>query len=139
MSASLPPDLSNNPSWLESQLNWQHPLIKLAKSLDWNYFEIEFGKQTLAEAGRPRLATRLVVGLHYLKALYNESDESVVNKWVENPYWQYFCGEQTFQHDLPGASNNTDQVATKGRCRRSRKASQTSVTNGSGSASSMAQ
>ena len=42
-----------------------------------------------------------MVGLHYLKALYDESDESVVAKWVENPYWQYFCGETVFQHALP--------------------------------------
>jgi hypothetical protein len=43
----------------------------------------------------------LLVGLHYLKALHDESDESVVAKWVENPYWQYFCGEETFQHEFP--------------------------------------
>ena len=42
-----------------------------------------------------------MVGLHYLKSLYDESDESVMAKWVENPYWQYFCGEQVFQHELP--------------------------------------
>ncbi|HEY9629429.1 MAG TPA: transposase [Coleofasciculaceae cyanobacterium] len=42
-----------------------------------------------------------LVGWHYLKAMYNESDESVVEKWSENPYWQYFCGERVFQHDLP--------------------------------------
>ncbi len=42
-----------------------------------------------------------MVGLHCLKALYDESDESVVAKWVENPYWQYFCGETMFQHELP--------------------------------------
>ncbi len=40
-----------------------------------------------------------MVGLHYLKALYDESDESVVTKWVKNPYWQYFRGEETFQHE----------------------------------------
>jgi transposase, IS5 family len=33
--------------------------------------------------------------------MYDESDESVVQKWSENSYWQYFCGEQVFQHDLP--------------------------------------
>ncbi|MEO0375082.1 MAG: transposase [Cyanobacteria bacterium P01_A01_bin.17] len=54
-----------------------------------------------ASVGRPALPTRLLVGLHYLKALYDESDESVVAKWVENPYWQYFCGEKRFQHELP--------------------------------------
>jgi hypothetical protein len=42
-----------------------------------------------------------MVGLHDLKALYDESDESVVSKWVENPYWQYFCGEVQFQHQFP--------------------------------------
>lgn len=77
-----------------------HPLVKLTHALDWNYFEPEFS--TLAtEAGRPTLPVRLMVGLHYLKALYDESDESVVQKWTENPYWQYFCGEQCFHHELP--------------------------------------
>ncbi len=54
-----------------------------------------------ASGGRPPLPTRLMVGLHYLKSLYDESDESVVSKWVENPYCQHFCGEQVFQHKLP--------------------------------------
>jgi transposase, IS5 family len=51
--------------------------------------------------GRPALATRLVVGLHYLKYLYNVSDEVVVASWVENPYWQYFCGAEYFTHEFP--------------------------------------
>jgi IS5 family transposase len=86
---------------LKQQLNEHHPLVKLSQALDWSYFEQEFGKVATAGGGRPSLPTRLMVGLHYLKALYNESDESVVSKWVENPYWQYFCGEATFQHELP--------------------------------------
>ncbi|RCJ33108.1 transposase [Nostoc minutum NIES-26] len=88
-------------SLLESQLNLQHPLVKLAKALDWQYFEQELRTATTTDVGRPALSSRLLVGLHYLKALYDESDESVVEKWLENPYWQYFCGEQTFQHELP--------------------------------------
>lgn len=86
---------------LKDQLNREHPLVKLSQAIDWDYFETEFGKQMTSDGGRPPLPTRLMVGLHYLKALYDESDESVVNKWVENPYWQYFCGEETFQHELP--------------------------------------
>lgn len=86
---------------LAPQLNPQHPLLKLAQAIDWNYFEDEFSKLLQAESGRPPLPTRLLVGLHYLKSLYNESDESVVGKWIENPYWQFFCGEQYFRHDLP--------------------------------------
>ena len=51
--------------------------------------------------GRPAKIIRLMIGLHYLKAIFGESDESVVAKWVENPYWQYFCGERDFQHEFP--------------------------------------
>ena len=42
-----------------------------------------------------------MVGLHYLKHAFNESDESVLDRWVENPYWQYFCGFTSMQHELP--------------------------------------
>jgi IS5 family transposase len=51
--------------------------------------------------GRPGNAIRLMVGLHYLKHAFNESDESVVARWVENPYWQYFCGFEYLQHECP--------------------------------------
>ncbi len=50
---------------------------------------------------RPGIAIRLMVGLHYLKYMFNLSDEAVVERWVANPYYQYFCGEQYFQHRLP--------------------------------------
>ncbi len=86
---------------LAKQLDEHHPLFQLSHSLDWEWFSQEFGRQMTASGGRPALPTRLLVGLHYLKALYDESDESVVAKWVENPYWQYFCGEAHFQHELP--------------------------------------
>ncbi|EOG6894210.1 transposase [Flavobacterium psychrophilum] len=32
-------------------------------------------------------------GLLMLKGMFNESDESVVERWIENAYWQYFTGE----------------------------------------------
>ena len=92
---------SPSPSELERQLNPQHPLVKLAASIDWQAFETSFGRVTTSAGGRPALPTRLMVGMHYLKGLYDESDESVVSKWVENPYWQHFCGEAQFQHELP--------------------------------------
>ena len=38
---------------------------------------------------------------HYLKHAFVRSDEEVVAQWQENPYWQYFCGEEYFQHQLP--------------------------------------
>lgn len=33
--------------------------------------------------------------------MYGLSDEAVVRRWVENPYWQYFCGATYFEHQLP--------------------------------------
>ena len=42
-----------------------------------------------------------MVGLHYLKHTFDESDESLVERWVENPYWQYFCGFEYLQHEWP--------------------------------------
>ena len=100
-SASKSSEPSSNLPELAGQLNRQHPLMKLSESIDWSYFEEEFGRALSPAGGRPPIPTRLLVGLHYLKGLYDESDESVVSKWIENPYWQYFCGEETFQHALP--------------------------------------
>src|SRR5262249_19767698 len=35
-----------------------------------------------------------------LKHTYDLSDEALCDRWVENPYFQYFCGEEFFQHAL---------------------------------------
>jgi len=86
---------------LQELLNPEHPLYRLANVLNWARFESQFGKFYAEGLGRPALATRLVVGLHYLKYLYNVSDEVVVASWVENPYWQYFCGVEYFAHEFP--------------------------------------
>src|SRR5690242_6385276 len=94
------PSASSGGIRLESLLDAIHPLVKLAQRIDWERFVQQFGK-LYSEEGRPGVPIRVMVGLHYLKSLYNESDESVVRKWVENPYWQYFCGCETFQHELP--------------------------------------
>jgi IS5 family transposase len=86
---------------LENILNRQHELYKLAVLIDWNIFEKKFGKFYAVKKGRPGIPIRLMVGLSYLGHTYGLSDEAVVAKWVENPYWQYFCGETYFQHQLP--------------------------------------
>jgi transposase, IS5 family len=79
----------------------EHPLYRLAEAIDWTRFETELGPLYAEAVGRPGLPTRLMVGLHYLKYLFDESDETVVEKWVENPYWQFFCGRTYFEHELP--------------------------------------
>lgn len=94
-----PEDLFRNR--LNQLLNDKHPLFRLANSIDWDYFVGEFGPLYVENKGRPGKPIRLLVGLHYLKHAYNESDESVVDRFLENPYWQYFCGFEYFQHEFP--------------------------------------
>ncbi|MCP4685519.1 MAG: IS5 family transposase, partial [bacterium] len=79
----------------------EHPMVKLANAIDWSVFEDEFGPLYSEDLGRPGKPIRLMVGLHYLKHAFNESDESVVERFLENPYWQYFCGLEYFQHEFP--------------------------------------
>lgn len=98
---------------LEDLLDSTHPLYVLAQQIDWQRFETKFGIHFADSSGRPALSTRLVVGLEYLKYTFNESDESVVEKFVENPYWQYFCGLDHFTHRLP--CHPTSLVKWRGR------------------------
>lgn len=85
---------------LANILNHQHELYRLAGLIDWNAFEEGFGT-LYSENGRPGTPIRLMVGLTYLGHAFGLSDEEVVRRWVENPYWQFFCGEEYFRHDLP--------------------------------------
>jgi IS5 family transposase len=82
-------------------LNPEHPLYVLADRIDWQQFDLAIDACYADELGRPGVNTRLMVGLMYLKHSFNESDESLVARWVENPYWQFFCGCQYMQHDPP--------------------------------------
>ena len=86
---------------LEEQLNFRHPLYKLANKINWELFEKEFSPLYHSTKGRPAKPIRLMVGLLILKHLRNISDESVVLQWSENAYYQYFCGEIVFIPDFP--------------------------------------
>lgn len=85
---------------LENLLDTRHELCRLAEQIPWDSCTERFGA-LYAERGRPGLPLRLLVGLQLLKHLHAVSDEEVGAQWVENPYWQYFCGEEYFQHTLP--------------------------------------
>lgn len=114
-------------SRLDAMIDLRHPLAVLATRLPWAQIEATlvplfarraregvatevidlFGTTPklagagVSAAGRPRLSIRLMVGLLYLKHAFNQSDESVCERWAENNYWQYFCGEEYFQARLP--------------------------------------
>ena len=86
---------------LDQIINLNHPIAKLANQIDWSFFDDAFAKYYSDHQGRPSKTIRLMAGLHYLKHTFDESDESVVAKLIENPYWQYFCGFEYFQHNPP--------------------------------------
>ena len=87
--------------YLPNILDISHPLCKLADSIDWADLHESFKDLYSKDFGRPAKSVRLMVGLHYLKHLKDVSDDEVVSGWVENPYWQYFCGEEYFQTNFP--------------------------------------
>jgi len=88
-------------SHFDQLLDPSHELILLANKIDWPGLDAAFVDTYTPDNGAPAKAIRLMVGLHYLKYAFDESDESVVARWVENPYWQYFCGYTHMQHECP--------------------------------------
>jgi IS5 family transposase len=87
-------------SRLDAIIDMSHPLVKLATTVDWSFLEQRFGAAYEDKPGRPPLPTRLMAGLAILKHSYDLSDEVLCERWVENPYYQFFCGEEFFQHRL---------------------------------------
>ena len=86
---------------MKGLINPTHPLIKLSHHIEWKRFDKALSSHYDEETGRPAIPTRMMVGLHYLKYTYDLSDEEVVLRWVENPYWQYFCGSKWFVYEFP--------------------------------------
>jgi IS5 family transposase len=90
---------------LSDTLDKNHPLFILANKISWTTFEDEFSRLYCADNGRPAKPIRLMVGLLMLKHLRNVSDESIVEQWSENVYYQYFCGLEMFDSTPPCASS----------------------------------
>ena len=86
---------------LTDMIDMRHELATLAELIDWEFFEREWAGFFPSSVGRPATPTRLIAGLLYLQHAYRLSDEAVVARWVENPYYQHFCGETFFQHRPP--------------------------------------
>jgi IS5 family transposase len=86
---------------LDDLLNQQHPLYKLSQKIEWKKFEDAFTPLYCRDNGRPSKPVRLICGLLILKHLRNISDESVVEQWSENIYFQYFCGMREFTPSFP--------------------------------------
>jgi transposase, IS5 family len=86
---------------LEQIIDLRHPLVRLSAEIDWQFLAGRFSSVCRAGPGQPPLPTRLVAGLFILKHMHNLSDERLCDRWLENPYFQFFCGEVVFRHQLP--------------------------------------
>jgi IS5 family transposase len=85
---------------LKSMLDARHPLYRLAAHMPWKEFEDRFGPLYSRE-GRPGISIRVMVSLVMLKHLYDQSDERLIERWIENAYWQFFSGMEHFQWKPP--------------------------------------
>jgi IS5 family transposase len=86
---------------LDQIIDMEHPLVRLTGEIDWGFLDQELGGVYHAGVGQPPLPVRLMAGLMILKHMQSLSDEALCARWIENPYFQYFCGEAVFRHDLP--------------------------------------
>src|SRR5580692_7722843 len=85
---------------LDQIINMKHELVQLAGKVDWDWIDGEIAP-LYSENGRPGIETRFMIGLLLLKHIYGLSDEGVCERWVHDPYFQYFTGEEFFQHTFP--------------------------------------
>ena len=85
----------------DDTLNQRHPLYILANQVNWVQFDDAFLPLYCPDNGRPAKPIPLMVGLLMLKHIRNISDESIVEQWSENNYYQYFCGERSFVPGFP--------------------------------------
>ncbi len=84
---------------LEQIINMKHELVQFAGKIDWDWIDREIAP-LYSDKGRPGIATRFVIGLLLLKHIYDLSDEGVCERWVFDPYFQHFTGEEFFQHEF---------------------------------------
>lgn len=85
---------------LDQIIDMKHELVKLADGIDWEWVDEQLADR-FSEKGRPGTETRFMIGLLLLKHIYRLSDEGVCDRWVHDPYFQYFTGEAFFQHAFP--------------------------------------
>ena len=88
-------------SRLDQIVDPAHALVRMARAIDWDFLETKLDVVYTDGPGQPPLPTRLMAGLAILKHMHNLSDEVLCERWLENPYYQLFCGEEFFRHRLP--------------------------------------
>ena len=111
---------------IDQMIDLRHPLAVLSSRMPWQQIEAGvahlfvrkahegeampdldlFGEKPprsarASQAGRPRVALRVMISLLYLKHAFNESDEGVVARWADTPRWQFFSGQSYYEDRQP--------------------------------------
>ncbi len=101
---------------LDQIINMKHALVILADKIDWTWLDDELAI-CFSDEGHPAEPVRFMLGMFMLKHTYGLSDEQVWDRWVHDPYFQYFTGEEFFQHELPhersGMSHWRERIGDK--------------------------
>jgi IS5 family transposase len=100
---------------LDKIINMKHELVQLAGKIDWGWIDGEIAP-LYSDKGRPGIETRFVIGLLLLKHMFGLSDEGVCERWVYDPYFQHFTGEEFFQHEFPH-QRRTSAIGASGSAR----------------------
>lgn len=82
-------------------IDMKHPLVRMADTMQWDLFDQHWSSLYSNRGGPSANAGRRVAGMLMLKHMEALSDERLLQQWVTNPYYQYFCGETHFQHRPP--------------------------------------
>jgi transposase, IS5 family len=85
---------------LDQIINMKNELVVLAERIDWAWLDEQLAG-SFSDQGRPAEPVRFMIGMFLLKHTFALSDEQVWDRWVTDPYFQYFTGEEFFQHALP--------------------------------------
>ena len=105
-------------SRLSEILDPANKLILLAGLIDWEGLEESLSCYFSHTRGATAKPIRLVAGILMLQHISGLSDEEVVISWVQNPYWQYFCGydflEWTFPLDPSSLSRWRQRLGKEG-------------------------
>src|SRR5438270_13412845 len=97
---------------LDQIINLKHELVQLAGKIDSDWIEGEIAP-LYSENGRPGIETRFMIGLLLLKHIYGLSDEGVCERWVHDPYFQFFTGECLVIRSSSETSSKKAPVASR--------------------------
>ena len=90
---------------LKEFINMEHELVLLSEEINWKELEKDFAS-LYSNTGTPAKPIRLMTGLLILKQLYDLGDETVIESWIQNPYFQFLA--------WPHFGNETSSITSAG-------------------------